>query len=174
MSRINYDLTLIRGVVFDIDGVLSPSTMPTSPEGKPIRMANVKDGYALQLAVKLGLHVAILTGADCDAIKTRYESLGIHDVYTRACHKAPVLTQWMAEHDLRPEEVAYVGDDIPDYQAMTMVGLSVAPLDAAVDIKAMARYIAPVNGGYGVARDLIEQVLRAQDLWHINDTALIW
>ena len=80
----------------------------------------------------------------------------------------------MAEHDLRPEEVAYVGDDIPDYQAMTMVGLSVAPLDAAVDIKAMARYIAPVNGGYGVARDLIEQVLRAQDLWHINDTALIW
>ncbi len=174
MSRINYDLTLIRGIVFDVDGVLSPSTMPTSPDGAPLRMVNVKDGYALQLAAKLGLNISILSGADCDAIRTRYMGLGISDVYTRAREKAPILTRWMVQHGLRPEEVAYVGDDIPDYQAMTMVGLSVAPLDAAVDIKAVARYISPVNGGYGVARDLIEQVLRARGLWRIDDTSLTW
>lgn len=174
MSSIDYDLRKIKGVVFDVDGVLSPSTIPMGDDGVPRRMANIKDGYAMQLAVKRGLRLAIITGAATEAIKVRYNALGITDVYTGASHKIQVLEQWMAEQGLAPEEVAYVGDDIPDYEVMKTVGLSVAPADAAWDIKSIATYISSADGGYGVARDLLEQLLRAQGLWVLDHKAFGW
>lgn len=174
MSAINYDLGLIRGVAFDVDGVLSPSTVPMDASGVPQRMVNIKDGYALQLAVKRGLHVAIITGADSEAVRVRYGALGITDVYTRASHKLPLLREWMERCGLQPEQVAYAGDDIPDYEAMTHVGLAVAPADAAVEIKRIATYISPVNGGYGVGRDLLEQVMRAHGTWMSDHHAFGW
>ncbi|MBR1881810.1 MAG: HAD hydrolase family protein [Muribaculaceae bacterium] len=171
---INYDLTLIKGIVFDVDGVLSPSTIPLHPSGEPMRMVNIKDGYALQLAVKHGLRLAILTGAATHAIEVRFGGLGITDIYMGASMKLPVLEQWMAKHNLRPEQVAYVGDDIPDLQVMRHVGLPVAPADAAPECAAVARHITPCKGGYGVARHLIEAVLKAQGLWLDEQHAFGW
>ncbi|MCM1504934.1 MAG: HAD hydrolase family protein [Muribaculum sp.] len=174
MSKIDYDLLKISAVAFDVDGVLSPSCIPLGPDGTPQRMVNIKDGYALQLAVKRGLKLAIITGADTPAIKVRYETLGIKDVYLKAGNKIDVLQEWMSRLDLKPEQVAFAGDDIPDYQSMLSVGLSVAPKDACHDIKAIARYISPFDGGHGVARDLLEEILKAQGLWMNDAKAFGW
>ena len=150
MSSINYDLSKIKAFVFDVDGVLSCDVIPLHPNGDPMRTVNIKDGYALQLAVKKGYHVAIITGGYTEAVQIRFSRLGI-----------------------TPEEVMYAGDDIPDYEVMTMVGLPVAPADAAPEIKRIAKYISHKNGGAGVARDVIEQVMRAQGHW-MGDEAFGW
>lgn len=174
MSRINYDLTKIKGIVFDVDGVLSPSTIPLGADGVPTRMVNIKDGYALQLAVKHGYKIAIITGADSEAVKKRFNALGITDIYLKAAMKAPVLKTWMDKEGLEPMSVAYVGDDIPDYEAMQMVGLSICPADAAIDIKNIAGYISKTNGGEGVGRDVLEQIMRVNGDWLTTEKAFGW
>lgn len=174
MSKINYDLGKIRAIAFDVDGVLSPSTIPLDENGVPSRMVNIKDGYALQLAVKHGYLISIITGADSEAIRTRFSALGISDIYLKAGIKINILNEWMKQHGLAPEEVAFVGDDIPDYEPMRHVGLPVAPADAAPEIKDIAKYISPVNGGYGVARDLLEEIMKAQDNWMTSAKAFGW
>lgn len=174
MSKIAYDLRLVRGFAFDIDGVLSPTCIPLGADGLPQRMVNIKDGYALQLAIKLGYHVAIISGAYSPAIEARYAGLGIADIYMKAGVKIDVLRQWMELRGLTPEQVAYAGDDIPDYECMLAAGLAVAPRDAAPDIKAAARYITPCDGGQGVARDIIEQTMRAQGCWMASAKAFGW
>lgn len=174
MSKINYDLGKIRAIAFDVDGVLSPSTIPLGENGVPSRMVNIKDGYALQLAVKHGYLISIITGADSEAIRTRFSALGISDIYLKAGIKINILNEWMKQHDLAPEEVAFVGDDIPDYEPMRHVGLPVAPADAAPEIKDIAKYISPVNGGYGVARDLLEEIMKAEDNWMTSAKAFGW
>lgn len=174
MSKIAYDLTRIRGIVFDVDGVLSPSTVNLGPDGMPVRMVNIKDGYALQLAVKAGYKIAIITGADTPAIVARYNALGIKDIYLKAGVKLPVLEKWCEENGLSPEEVAFAGDDVPDYECMRFCGLSVAPADACADIKDIAVYISPVDGGQGVARDILEEILRANGHWMSHAKAFGW
>lgn len=165
MSKIDYDLTKIRAVVFDVDGVLSPSTIPMSPEGEPLRMVNIKDGYALQLSAKCGLMLAIITGGNSPGIVARYSGLGITDIFMKAAHKLPVLKEWMESKGLSPEEVAYMGDDIPDLTCLRHVGLPCCPSDAAWEVRMTARYISPFGGGYGAARDLLEQILKAHGEW---------
>lgn len=165
MSRIDYDLTRIKGIAFDIDGVLSPNTVPLAADGTPCRMVNIKDGYALKLAVKRGYRLAIISGASGEALERRFANLGIGDVYLITGAKLPYFKEWMARYGLSPEEVAFVGDDIPDSDCMRMAGLSVAPADATDDIIEIAGYVSPVNGGQGVARDLLEQVMRVQGTW---------
>lgn len=174
MSKINYDLSKIRAIAFDVDGVLSPSTIPLSPDGIPSRMVNIKDGYALQLAVKHDLLISIISGANDDAVSLRYGALGIKDIFLRASIKIDILKDWMKRYSLSPEEVAFVGDDIPDYECMQLVGLAVAPSDAAVEIKEIAQYISPVKGGYGVARDLLEEIMKAQNQWMTSAKAFGW
>ena len=107
------DLTNVRGIVFDVDGVLSPSTIPMDSEGLPVRLMNVKDGYAIQLAVKKGLKLAIISGGRSKAVALRYRSLGIDDVFMGASFKLPVLEQWMEQTGLDASQVVFVGDDIP-------------------------------------------------------------
>lgn len=174
MSKIDYDLTRIRAIAFDVDGVLSPSCIPLGEDGMPRRMVNIKDGYALQLAVKAGYIIAIITGADSPAVKERFMSLGIKDIYLKAGVKIKVLHEWMVLHGLSADEVAYAGDDIPDYEVMRTVGLPVAPRDAAHEIKEIARYISPCDGGYGVGRDLIEEIMRARGDWMKDEHAFGW
>ena len=174
MSSIDYDLSKVRAVAFDVDGVLSPTVVPMALNGEPMRMVNVKDGYALQLAMKQGLKLAIITGARTEAVEIRFRGLGLKDVFMNSSMKAPILSEWMAREGLKPEEVAFVGDDIPDLQAMQMVGLPVAPADAAAEIKAVARYISPCAGGQGVARDLLEQIMKVQGLWLSDEKAFGW
>lgn len=174
MSAIDYDLRMIAGVAFDVDGVLSPSTIPMAADGEPLRMVNIKDGYALQLAVKCGLKIAIITGARSRAIEVRYSGLGITDIFTGASRKIDIFNRWITDNALTPEQVAFVGDDVPDYEPMMAAGLAVSPADACPDILSIARYVAPCNGGYGVARDLIEQILRAKGLWMTGAKAFGW
>ena len=174
MSAIDYDLRRLRGVAFDVDGVLSPSTIAMSADGEPLRMVNVKDGYALQLAVKCGLKIAIITGARSRGVEVRFRGLGIDDVFTEVPRKIDVFRRWLEDNSLQPEEVAFVGDDIPDYEPMLAAGLSVAPADAARDILSIARYISPCDGGQGVARDLLEQMLRARGQWMADDRSFGW
>lgn len=174
MSKIAYDLTRIKGVVFDVDGVLSTSTIPLGDNGVPRRTVNTKDGFAMQLAVKRGMKLAIITGAASPGITERFEGLGITDIYTGVGMKLPVFKDWIEGHGLHPDEVAYVGDDIPDYECMSHSGLAVAPADAAVDILEIAGYVSPVTGGNGVARDLLEEIMRANGTWALTDRAFGW
>lgn len=171
---INYDLKKIKALVFDVDGVLSRETIPVATTGEPMRTANIKDGYALQLAVKCGLHVAIITGARNEAVKVRYKGLGINDIYTGASVKKECLEELMLMYELASEEILYMGDDIPDYEVMQICGLPVCPADAAVEIKQLSKYISSVRGGEGCVRDVVEQVLRAQGKWMEEGLAYAW
>lgn len=165
MSGVSYDLRKIRGLVFDVDGVLSPSTVPLAADGNPERMANVKDGYALKQAVKEGYKIAIISGGICERVELRFQIIGIKSVFMGVDKKLPVLKKWMNDESLLPEEIAYMGDDIPDLACMRMVGLPCAPYDACAEARATATYISRFSGGYGCGRDIIEQVMKSQNKW---------
>ena len=172
---INYDLTKIRAIVFDVDGVLSRQTITLADNGTPMRTANIKDGYAIQLAVKLGLCVAIMTGARVESIRTRYESLGMGgDIYIGCKVKAVTYEEFVKKHGFSDEEVMYMGDDVPDLQVMQRVGCPVCPRDACPEVQQASVYISHLNGGEGCARDVIEQTLRSKGLWLMNDNAFGW
>ena len=130
-----------------------------------MRTVNIKDGYALQLAVKKGYHVAIITGAYTEAVRVRFSRLGITHIYLKSAIKIRDYQDFLSKTGVQPEEVMYAGDDIPDYEVMQLAGLPVAPADAAPEIKQIAKYISSRKGGEGVARDVIEQTLKAQGHW---------
>lgn len=174
MSSTPYDLQQIKAFVFDIDGVISRSTTPLDEEGNPLRTVNVKDGYALQFAVKRGFPVGVITGGYTPNMALRMAHLGVVDYYQQSRNKVRDLTSFMEKYHLAPEEVLYVGDDIPDLEVMQLVGLSVAPRDASPEILSVARYIAHATGGDGVAREVIEQTLRAQGVWATEGVGLAW
>ena len=165
MSKTDYDLEKIKGIAFDVDGVLSPAVVPMDENGIPRRMANLRDGFALKTAVEQGLKICIITGGNDQAIVKRFGSLGITDIMMVSGPKLPHLKEWMSRNGLNADEVAYVGDDVPDVMCMRTVGLPVAPRDASIDAMAAARYITDAAGGYGVARELLEQILRVQKKW---------
>lgn len=173
MSSINFDLKKIKGFVFDVDGVLSSDIIPLHPNGDPMRTVNIKDGYAMQLAVKKGYVVGIITGGYTDSVRIRFERLGIEHIYMRSAIKMNDFEDLLQKTGVSPEELVYVGDDIPDYEVMNRVGLPVCPSDAAPEIKAVAKYISPHKGGEGVARDIIEQTMKAQGVW-MCDEAFGW
>jgi 3-deoxy-D-manno-octulosonate 8-phosphate phosphatase (KDO 8-P phosphatase) len=171
---INYDLKKIRAVFFDVDGVLSCETIPQHPNGDPMRTVNIKDGYAMQHAVKCGLILAIITGGRTEAVRIRYEGLGLKDVVLGAAVKIKTYNDLKEKYQLADEEIAYVGDDIPDYEILQQCGLPCCPVDAAPEIKAICTYISHKEGGKGCVRDILEQILKAQDLWMHNSTAFGW
>ena len=171
---INYDLTRIKAIIFDIDGVLSSETITLSAEGEPLRTVNIKDGYAIQLAMKLGLRIVILTGANVSSIRHRYEGLGVKDIFTGCAVKIETYDQLLATYHLTDQEVMYMGDDIPDLEIMRRVGCPVCPKDACPEIREASLYVSDRIGGHGCGRDVIEQVLRAQGKWMMNAKAFGW
>ncbi len=171
---INYDLTKIRAVIFDVDGVLSAETITLHPGGEPMRTVNIKDGYAIQLACKLGLRVAIITGGTTESVRRRYANLGVEDVYMGCAVKIKTYDEFLLKYGLCDEEILYMGDDIPDYEIMKRCGCPVCPADACADIKAVSIYISERNGGYGCGRDVIEQILRAKGKWLNDAKAFGW
>lgn len=173
MSNINYDLTKIKGIIFDVDGVLSPESIPLHPSGEPMRVINTKDGYAMQLAAKKGLQLGIITGGDSNAVRIRFESLGFQHIYLKAKNKINEFNDFLKKTGLSPEQICYVGDDVPDYEIMKIVGLPACPSDAVPEIKEISKYISHKPGGLGVGRDIIEQVLKAQGKW-MQDDAFGW
>ncbi len=173
-SMINYDLTKIRAVIFDVDGVLSAETIGLSVNGEPLRTVNIKDGYALQLAVKQGLLIAIMTGANTESVRLRYERLGVEHIFMGCAVKTITYEQFLQDHSLTDEEIIYMGDDIPDLPVMQRAGCPVCPKDACPEIKQVSKYISHLCGGYGCGRDVIEQVLKAQGKWMSDDRAFGW
>ena len=171
---INYDLDKIKAIIFDVDGVLSRQTITLSSAGEPLRTVNIKDGYALQLAVKCGLHVGIITGASVQAIKVRFEGLGIQEVHLGCANKVAVYEDLLVRLGIRHEEVLYMGDDIPDYPVMRLCGCPCCPADAAPEIREASVYVSHLRGGYGCGRDVVEQVLRAQGKWMQDQKAFGW
>jgi len=170
MSNFKEDLMKVKAFAFDVDGVLSAQIIPMHPSGEPMRTANIKDGYALQLAIKLGYPIAIITGGNTEAVKKRYEGLGIEDIYMSASEKMVQFTEWINKRNLNPENIMYMGDDLPDYPVMKTVGIPVCPADAVEEIKSLCKYISHKNGGEGCARDVMEQVLRAHNKWGLDHT----
>ena len=171
---IKYDLSKIRALVFDVDGVLSTNTVPMDAEGQPMRTLNIKDGYSIQLAAKMGLQLGIITGGKGEQVRKRYEGLHVQHIYIASSVKIHDLHDLMQKTGIHADEILYMGDDIPDYEVMLEVGLPVCPADAAPEIKAISNYVSPMNGGQGAARDVIEQVLKAQGKWMSNATAFGW
>jgi len=159
----------ITTFVFDVDGVLTDGTVQLLPNGEQSRRMNIKDGYALQLAVKKGYRVAIISGGRSESVVSRLQGLGIKDIYTGITDKQEKLQDYVFENDLQWEQVIFMGDDIPDYRAMQLVGLPVCPADAVPEIKSISRYISPVNGGNGCVREVIEKVLKLNGHWTIDE-----
>lgn len=159
----------ISTFVFDVDGVLTDGTVQLLPNGEQSRKMNIRDGYALQLAVKKGYRIAIISGGRSESVVSRLRGLGIKDIYTGVLDKQEKLQDYVFENDLRWEEIIFMGDDIPDYRAMQLVGLPVCPADAAPEIKSICRYVSPINGGNGCVREIIEKVLKLNDHWMMDE-----
>lgn len=155
----------ITTFIFDIDGVLTDGSIIASDSGEYLRTFNIKDGYALQLAVKKGFHVCILSGGRGAAMQKRFEGLGIHNIFLGVSDKVAVYNSLLANYKLTATEVLYMGDDIPDLKVMQLVGLATCPADAVPEIKAISQYISPFNGGKTAVRDIIEKVLKVQNKW---------
>jgi 3-deoxy-D-manno-octulosonate 8-phosphate phosphatase (KDO 8-P phosphatase) len=173
MSSINYDLKKIKALLFDVDGVLSSEMIPLHPSGEPMRMVNIKDGFALQLAVKKGFEVGIITGGKTEAVRIRFAGLGLQHLYLGASHKVDSFNDFLQKTGLNLDEILFMGDDIPDFPIMQLVGLPCCPADAVSEIKAVSKYISQKRGGEGCGRDVIEQVLKAQGKW-MSDEAFGW
>lgn len=163
----------ITTLIFDVDGVLTNGQVLLLPNGDKVRELNSKDAFALQLAVKSGLNVAIITGGTGDFVKEALQGLGISSIYTRVSNKLDVFKDYVSENNLKVEECLYMGDDMPDFWVMEQVALPCCPADAASDIKAISIYISQCEGGKGAVRDIVEQVLRVKGLWH-TDAGKVW
>lgn len=172
MSKIAKDLSKIKGFVFDVDGVLSASTVQIDQDGQPLRTTNLHDGYAIRVAVKAGYKICVITGCKTDRVVKRFNLLGIEDVYIRVSKKMPVLEEWLAGSGLEADEIAYMGDDIPDLPCLRIAGLSAAPYDAMNEVIQSVDFVSKFGGGYGCARDLIESVMRAQGTWTPTSSAV--
>lgn len=173
MESFLHKLKDITTFIFDVDGVLTDGSVFITENGEQSRAFNIKDGYALQLAVKCGYKVCAISGSRSKTAIHRLNSLGIKDVFIGAHVKADKLKIYLEEKHIIATNVLYMGDDIPDLGAMKLAGLPVCPADAAEEIKAASQYVSPYGGGKGCARDVIEKVLKAQDKW-MSEESFSW
>lgn len=173
MSEYQEHLRQVKALIFDFDGVMTDGSVWTYADRETVRAGNIKDGYALQYAVKKGYIVAVISGATSLSIAHRMESLGVTHVFMGCANKMQTFTRFLAEQNLCEKDVMYMGDDIPDYEVMSRSGVGACPADAATEIKQIADYISPFSGGHGCVRDIIEQTLRLQGKWFHPD-AVNW
>ncbi|MDF2436293.1 MAG: 3-deoxy-D-manno-octulosonate 8-phosphate phosphatase [Bacteroidota bacterium] len=173
MENFKSKLKRVKAFIFDVDGVLTDGSVTLMPDGEQVRVMNIKDGYALQLAVKKGFVVAIISGGRSEMVRKRLNGLGISDVYLAIENKIDKYKELLEIHELDPEEVLYMGDDIPDYEVMKRVGIPTCPNDSAQEIKDISIYVSHQKGGKGAVRDVIEQVMKVQGLWKDHD-GFVW
>ncbi len=167
-ERLNHITTFI----FDIDGVLTNGDV-TIYKDEVVRTLNSRDGYAMQLAAKMGFSVFIISGGSSELVKSRLLDLGVTEVYLRAYNKIEVYNSLLEKYNLEDTNILYMGDDIPDFKVMQRVGCATCPQDAAIEIKEIAHYQSPFNGGRFAVRDVIEQTLRVQGKW-MTEEAFQW
>jgi 3-deoxy-D-manno-octulosonate 8-phosphate phosphatase (KDO 8-P phosphatase) len=173
MTNFKENLSKVKAFIFDLDGVLSLQTITLNSFGVPNRTVNLRDGYALQLAIKKGYKVAVITGSNCKEYSRRLKLLGVKDLYLNSILKIEHFNSFLKKYELSAEDVLYMGDDIPDYEVMKTVGVPVCPSDADSEIKQISQYISDKKGGEGCVRDIIEQVLRLHNKWMDSD-AFSW
>lgn len=162
-----------EALFLDVDGVLSASNVQIGENGELIRSTNVKDGYAIKYAIRKGLKVIIISGGLNESVKLRYQSLGVNDVIIGSKRKTEDFANMIAKHNLNPKNIIYMGDDIPDFEVMKLVGIPCCPSDAADEIKEISLFVSQKKGGEGCVRDIIEQVLRAKGVWMDNDSYIM-
>ena len=155
----------ITTFVLDVDGVLTDGSLLVLEDGQMVRRMNIKDGYALQLAIKKGYRVLVISGAKSDAVINRLNRLGIMDVFMGAEDKTAVLNQYIRQHQLQKDQILFMGDDMPDLAVMQLVGLPCCPADAVQEIREISTYTSPYTGGKGCVRDVIEKVLKLNGDW---------
>ncbi len=155
----------IRLIALDVDGVLTDGQLLLLEDGQMARSMNIRDGYALQLAVKQGYRLIVVSGGESDAVKRRLHKLGLTEVHMGISNKKSLLEEYLQQHGLGWNDVLYMGDDIPDLEVMQLAGLPCSPADAVPEIKAVSQYISPVAGGKGCVRDILEKMLRLNGHW---------
>ncbi|GAB3531067.1 HAD-IIIA family hydrolase [Pontibacter brevis] len=165
MSITQTDLTRINTLVFDVDGVLTDGLLYCFADGEQVRAFNIKDGFAIKHAIQQGYRVAIITGKNEPGVRKRLEQLGIEDIYTGIEDKVETFENYVYMQGIHPATVAYMGDDMPDFEVMQRCGLRACPADAADDIKEISTFIATRKGGRGAVRELVEKIMKAQDTW---------
>ncbi len=167
---INYKEKLknIKAIILDVDGVLTDGSVLLMPDGSMSRTMNVKDGYAIQFAIKQGIIVGAITGGNDAQVKHRLEYLGLTDIYLQSHHKLEDYEDIKFKYNLKDYEILYVGDDLPDLPVLQKCGLSVCPNDAVAEVKNSVDYVSPKNGGKGCVRDIIEQFMKILKLWQDN------
>ncbi len=166
----------IHTLIFDVDGVLTDSSVLVLEDGKLLRRMSIRDGYALKMAVESGLNVVVITGGKSEGVKVRLQNLGIRDIYTGVRDKLDKYEEYLLLNDLDSEDEAgilYMGDDLPDYEVMRRVGLPCCPRDAAPEIINISRYLSVADGGAGCARDVIEKILKLQGKWFEEPESLL-
>lgn len=161
LSKLNH----IKAFVLDIDGVLTDATIHVTESGEQLRRFNVRDGYAMQLAVKKGYLICVISGGKSQSVISRLKGLGITEVHLGITKKLDVYNKFIKQHQFKPENIMYMGDDIPDIPVMKVAGLGACPSDAVEEVKEISDYISAKNGGEGCVRDIIEKVLKVQDNW---------
>ena len=173
MANFKEDLVKVKAFIFDIDGVLSLQTISLNSFGIPNRTVNLRDGYAIQLAVKKGYHIGIISGSRSKEYQKRLRMLVVTDIYLKSRSKLNDFNTFLKKHDLYKSDVLFMGDDIPDFEVMKEAGIPVCPSDADSEIKQVSSYISDKKGGEGCVRDVIEQVLRLHNNWMDSD-AFTW
>lgn len=158
-------LSPIRTFVFDVDGVLTDGSLLVTEEGQLLRSMNIKDGYAMQLAIKKGYNIWVISGGTSEGVKIRLNKLGISEVYLAVKDKNEILNLLLSKYNISHSQLIYMGDDIPDYGVMLKAGVPCCPADAVDEIKQICKYISPAKGGCGAARDIIEKVLKLNGDW---------
>ncbi len=161
-------LNNISTFVFDVDGVLTDGSIQISTKGELLRTMNIKDGYAMKQAQKSGYTICIISGGKNEGVRKRLRDLGITDIYLGVDDKVEQMDEFFDIYSIKPEEVLYMGDDIPDYYPMKLIGLPCCPQDAAPEIKDISLYVSHKKGGEGCVRDVIEQVMKVQGKWIEN------
>jgi len=172
MGNYKEKLTTVNTFIFDFDGVLSDGKIYVMQDGEQVRATNVKDGYAIQYALRKGYNVAVISGGYAESMKLRYQDFKGMEMYLKVTDKVEKLNEYLASHNLQKEHVLVVGDDIPDYKMMLLCGVKCCPADASIEIKDIADYISFQPAGSGCVRDVIEQTLRLQGKWFEEDACL--
>jgi 3-deoxy-D-manno-octulosonate 8-phosphate phosphatase (KDO 8-P phosphatase) len=165
MDNFKQKLKAVKSFIFDVDGVLTNGALVITPEGEFLRTMNIKDGYAIQLAVKKGYKIAVISGGHSDGVPIRMNRLGVMDVFMGVNDKSAVFEEFKLKYKLNAEEIIYMGDDVPDIKVLKCCGIAACPQDAVAEVKKICIYVSSANGGEGCVRDIIEQTMRLQGTW---------
>ena len=169
------DFSKIKALTFDVDGVMTDGGLLCFDDGNFLRIFDAKDSFGLRMAQMAGIRLAVITGGTSPSITQRFRKCGVleEDIYLHSRDKIQDFRAFCAKHGFSPEEVAYVGDDLPDIEVILAAGLGVVPCDAVPEARAAADFVSPYPGGKGCIRDLTERILKAQGKWKFNLDAYV-